>query len=142
MKMHRCRQGQIRVLEAFLAVIVVFGALLLSRPFYVSYDGSADQEILYSIGMNALMHLDQDGDLGRLISQRNWTEISSRLSILLPIGFSYNLTVYDEELNILNDSPIFSGDLNAKSVVSIQYVIVDRKSLDLYIVRLQLAWVK
>ena len=140
--MHRCRQGQIRVLEAFLAVIVVFSALLLSRPLYTSYDDSADQEILYSIGMNALMHLDQDGDLGRLISQRNWTEISSRLSILLPIGISYNLTVYDEESNILNDSPILSGDLNAKSVVSIQYVVVDRESLNLYIVRLQLAWVK
>ena len=140
--MHRCRQGQIRVLEAFLAVIVVFGALLLSRPIYASHDDSTDQEILYSIGMNALMHLDQDGDLGRLISQRDWAEISSRLSILLPIGVSYNLTVYDEELNVLNDSPIISGDLNAKSVVSIQYVVVDRESLNLYIVRLQLAWVK
>ena len=140
--MHRCRQGQIRVLEAFLAVIVVFSALLLSRSLYASYDDSADQEILRSIGMNALMHLDQDGYLGILISQRDWTEISSRLSILLPIGISYNLTVYDEELNVLNDSPILSGDLNAKSVVSIQYVVVDRESLNLYIVRLQLAWVK
>jgi len=140
--MHRCRQGQIRVLEAFLAVIVVFSALLLSRSLYASYDDSADQEILRSIGMNALMHLDQDGYLGILISQRDWTEISSRLSILLPIGISYNLTVYDEELNVLNDSPIISGDLNAKSVVSIQYVVVDRESLNLYIVRLQLAWVK
>jgi len=140
--MHRCMQGQIRVLEAFLAVIVVFGALLLSRPIYASHDDLADQEILYSIGMNALMHLDQDGDLGRLISQRDWAEISSRLSILLPIGVSYNLTVYDEELNILNDSPVFSGNLNARSVVSIQYVVVDRESLNLYIVRLQLAWVK
>ena len=140
--MHRCRQGQIRVLEAFLAVIVVFSALLLSRSLYASYDDSADQEILRSIGMNALMHLDQDGYLGILISQRDWTEISSRLSILLPIGISYNLTVYDEESNILNDSPILSGDLNAKGVVSIQYVVVDRESLNLYIVRLQLAWVK
>jgi len=140
--MHRCRQGQIRVLEAFLAVIVVFSALLLSRSLYASYDDSADQEILRSIGMNALMHLDQDGYLGILISQRDWTEISSRLSILLPIGISYNLTVYDEELNVLNDSPILSGDINAKSVVSIQYVVVDRESLNLYIVRLQLAWVK
>ena len=134
--MHRCRQGQIRVLEAFLAVIVVFSALLLSRSLYASYDDSADQEILRSIGMNALMHLDQDGYLGILISQRDWTEISSRLSILLPIGISYNLTVYDEELNVLNGSPIISGDLNAKSVVSIQYVVVDRESLNLYIVRL------
>ena len=140
--MHRCRQGQIRVLEAFLAVIVVFSALLLSKPIYASYDDSADQEILYSIGMNALMHLDQDGDLGRLISRRDWTGISSRLSILLPIGASYNLTVYDEESNILNDSPILGGDLNAKSVVSIEYIVVDRESLSLYTVRLQLAWVK
>ena len=140
--MLRDRRGQIRVLEAFLATIVVFSALLLTKPIYVAFNSQDDQDALYSIGLNALIELDREGDLGQLIEQRNWTEISSRLSILLPLGVSYNFTVYDEELGILNDSSISSGNLNGRNVVSIQYLLVDRTNFNFYVVRLQLAWMK
>jgi len=136
------KRGQIRVLEAFLATILVFSALLLTKPVYVAFDSLDDQDALYSIGLNVLVELEREGDLGRLIDQRNWTEISSRLSILLPLGVSYNLTVYDEEMNIINNSSISSGDLNGKNIVSIQYLLIDRTSFNLYIVRLQVAWMK
>jgi len=140
--MLRDRRGQIRVLEAFLATIIVFSALLLTKPIYVAFNSQDDQDALYSIGLNALIELDREGDLGRLIEQKNWTEISSRLSILLPLGVSYNFTVYDEELGILNDSSISSGNLNGRNVVSIQYLLVDRTNFNFYVVRLQLAWMK
>ena len=136
------RRGQIRVLEAFLATAVIFGALLLSRPIYVAFDSQDDQNALYTIGLNVLVQLDREGELGQLINQRNWTEISSRLSILLPLGVSYNLTVYNEELEILNNSSISSGDLEGRNVVSIQYLLVDRAEFNFYVVRLQLAWMK
>jgi len=136
------RRGQIRVLEAFLATAVIFGALLLSRPIYVAFDSQDDQNALYTIGLNVLVQLDREGELGQLINQRNWTEISSRLSILLPLGVSYNLTVYNKELEILNNSSISSGDLDGRSVVSIQYLLVDRAEFNFYVVRLQLAWMK
>jgi len=140
--MIRDRRGQIRVLEAFLATVVVFSALLLTKPIYVTFNSQEGRDALYSIGINVLVELNREGDLGRLIDQRNWTEISSRLSILLPLGVSYNLTVYDEELTIINDSSISNGDLNGKSIVSIQYLLVDKTSFNFYIVRLQLAWMR
>lgn len=140
--MHRDKQGQIRVLEAFLATAVIFGALLLSRPVYVSFDSQDDQDYLYAIGLNVLVQLDREGELGRLINQRNWTEIASRLSILLPLGVSYNFTAYDEGLEILNNSSVSSGDLNGRNIVSIQYLVVDRADFNFYVVRLQLAWMK
>ena len=136
------KRGQIRVLEAFLATILVFSALLLTKPVYVTFDSLDDQDALYSIGLNVLMELEREGDLGKLIDQRNWTEISSRLSILLPLGVSYNLTVYDEEMNIINNSSISSGDLNGRNIVSVQYLLIDRTSFNLYVIRLQLAWMK
>jgi len=136
------KRGQIRVLEAFLATAVVFSALLLTRPIYVAFDSQDEQNTLYTIGLNVLVQLDREGELGRLITQRNWTEISSKLSVMLPLGVSYNFTVYNENLEILNNSSISSGDLNGRNVVSIQYLLVDKADFNFYVVRLQLAWMK
>ena len=135
-------RGQIRVLESLFAVAVVFSALLLVRPIYVSFSNKDSQNTLYSIGMNVLIQLSQDGELGKLIRQRNWTEISSRLSIMLPLGVSYNFSVYNENLEIINGSAVSNGDLNGRSVISIQYLLVERTQFTFYVVRLQLAWVK
>ena len=142
MKILMNKKGQVRTLEALLAVAVVFTALLLTRPIYASYDNLGDYDVLYTIGLNVLVQLDRDGDLGRLISERNWTEIADRLSIMLPLGVSFNLTVYDEESNILNDRPVSSGVINSKCIVSIQYILVDRSNFRFYVIRLQLAWMK
>jgi len=133
-------RGQIRVLESLFAVAVVFSALLLIRPIYISFSNQDSQNTLYSIGMNVLIQLSKDGELGRLIRQRNWTEISSRLSIMLPLGVSYNFSVYDEDLAVINGSEFSNGDLNGRNVISIQYILVDRTQFTFYIVRLQLAW--
>jgi len=140
--MLRDKRGQIRVLEAFLATAVVFSALLLSKPIYVAFDSQDERNALYTIGLNVLVQLDRKGELGQLINQRNWTEISSRLSIMLPLGVSYNFTVYNESFEILNNFSISSGDLNGRNVVSIQYLIVERADFNFYVVRLQLAWMK
>jgi len=136
------KRGQIRVLEAFLATILVFSALLLTKPVYVAFDSQYDQDALYSIGLNVLVEFNREGELGQLIDQRNWTEISSRLSTLLPLGVSYNFTVYDEESKIVNNSSISSGDLNGRNIVSVQYLIAERTNFNFYVVRLQLAWMK
>lgn len=140
--MLRNNKGQIRILEVFLATAVVFGALLLSRPIYIAFNSGEDQDVLYALGLNVLVQLDREGELGQLISQRNWTEISTRLSILLPVGISYNLTIYNEDLEVLNNSSISNGYLNGGDVVSVQYLLVDRDDFNFYIVRLQLAWMK
>jgi len=135
-------RGQIRVLEALLATAVVFGALLLTGPVYVALEKRGDAEVLYSVGLNVLVELDKDGELGELIAQGNWTELSNRLSTLLPVGVSYNLTVYNEALELVNDSPVSSGSTDGKNVVCVQYILAERTDLNFYVVRLLLAWMK
>ncbi len=136
------KRGQMRVLEAFFAAAVVFSALLLTRPIYVAFNSQDDQDALYSIGLNVLVQLSREGELGQLIHEGNWTEISSRLSTLLPLGVSYNFTVYNERLEIVNNSSISSGDLNGRNIISVQYLLVERAHFSFYLVRLQLAWMK
>jgi len=136
------RRGQIRVLEALLATAVVFSALLLTRPVYVALDDVDDPGVLYSVGVNVLVGLDRDGELGRLVAEGNWGTLSERLSTLLPVGVSFNLTVYNEDMETVNDSPVSSGDVSGRRVVSVQYVLAERTSFQFYVVRLQLAWMR
>ncbi len=135
-------RGQIRVLEAFFATAVVFGSLVLTGPAYVSYQNRSSNGVLYSLGLNALIELDRGGELGALIAQSNWTEISSRLSLLLPVGVSFNATVYNEDHEIANSSPMTDGVLEGGNVVSVRYMVVDTATLGFYEISLQLAYVK
>jgi hypothetical protein len=135
-------RGQIRVLEAFFAAAVIFGALILTGPVYVAFENTNDSGILYSLGLNVLVELDREGELGQLIAQSNWAGLSSRFSLLLPMEVSYNVTIYNENLEVVNSSPISSGSLEGKSVVSVQYLLVERTHLNFYVVRLQLAYIK
>ena len=135
-------RGQIRVLEAFFATAVVFGSLILTGPVYVAYQNSGHTEILYSLGLNVLIEIDREGELGELIAQNDWAELSNRLSLLLPIGVSYNATIYNENLEIVNSSPITDGVLEGKNVVSVQYLVVERAHISFYVVNLQLAYIK
>ncbi len=134
--------GQIRVLEAFFASAIIFGSLILTGPIYVASKNTNDNRTLYSLGLNVLTELDREGELGQLIAQNNWTEVSSCLSLLLPFGVSYNVTIYNENLEVVNSSPISDGSLEGKNVVSVQYLLVERTHLNFYVVRLQLAYIK
>jgi len=135
-------RGQIRVLEAFFATAIIFGSLVLTVPAYVTFQSTDDNGTLYSLGLNVLTELNREGELGQLITQSNWAGLSSRLSLLLPVGVSYNVTIYNENLEAVNSSPISDGSLEGKSVISVQYLLVERTHLNFYIVRLQLAYIK
>jgi len=140
--MLRDKRGHIRVFEALLAAAVVFSALLVKVPINVSLENGRDSGVLHSIGLNALIELDKDGELGWLIARGNWTELSKRLAILVPLAVSYNVTVYDEDMRIVNDSLVSGGGMLAKNIVSIQYLLAERTSRQFYVIRLQLAWTK
>jgi len=140
--MFRDNRGQIRILEAFLATAVIFSALLLTGPTYVVLEDSGDLEVLYSIGVNVLVELDRDGKLGQLIAQGNWTALSEWISTSLPLGISYNLTVYNEDMEIVNDALVSSGSVDGKSVVSVRYILAERTNCSFYVIKLQLAWMK
>jgi len=136
------RDGQVRALEALLASAVVFSALLVTVPIRMSLDNSRDRELLYTVGLNMLIELDRDGELGNLIAKNDWTTLSKRLSILLPLGVAYNLTVYDENMGVVNSVPVSGGGTLVNDVLSIQYPLAERTSCQFYVIRLQLSWMK
>ena len=134
-------KGQIKTLEAFLAVIVIFSALILSTTFspQENYD---NQKSLATSGMQVLIELDINGTLGRLINQENSTAIIESLTILLPTGVSYNLTVYDDQGNPMTNLAISNGNLAGRKVESIQYLCASQSlNPQHYLLQLQLAMV-
>jgi len=139
--MLRDRRGQVRILEALMATSIVFSALLVTMPIN-DLENDYDSKSLRSIGLNVLVELDRNGELGSLIAQGDWAELSRRVSILLPLGVSYNLTVYNEDGDEVNSSTISGGGVLGENVVSIRYLVVERTNCRFYVVRLQLAWVR
>ncbi len=88
------------------------------------------------------MELDNNSTLGKLIDERNWTAVRESLEILLPIGVSYNVTVYDDTMSQINDSTMSNG-LKGQKIASVEYLCASQSSeVRFYLVRLQLALVR
>jgi len=134
------RRGQIRIIESFLAIAVVFSAVLVSVTFPSAPDLSK-QESLASIGTQALIKLDTNGMLGNLILEQLWADIKTALDVLLPVGVSFNLTIYDEIGHAVNSEVIQNSNLLGQEAVSAQYVCSTRsQTVHFFVARLQLAW--
>lgn len=134
------QKGQTRIIEAFLACAVVFSALLISFTLPYSTDLSKPKS-LADIGSQTLQLLDSDGTLGSLIVNRNWTTIRQSLEELLPVGVSFNLTVFDENFQLINSQTIQNSALLGQEVVSVQHVCASQgANVEFFVVQLQLTW--
>ncbi|MGB9134162.1 MAG: hypothetical protein WCC63_01020 [Candidatus Bathyarchaeia archaeon] len=132
-------KGQMRTVEAFLAILLLFSALTIATLISPASD-SDDYESLATVGMQALAAVDSDGGLGRLIDEGNWTALGEAMDAILPVGTAYNLTVYDENMQSLNDVPISNGMLPSQDVAAVQYPCASPSlQADCYLLRLQLA---
>jgi hypothetical protein len=139
--MTRKNKGQIRVAEAFLSAVIIFSALTICSVLSPPSNGD-NQKTLTAQGMQALIQLDSDGTQGRMIWQGNWTSLSDSLQLLLPLGVSYNLTIYDENMQQINSVPISNGNL-VGDVFSIEYLCATSSMrFHSYRLRLQLAVAK
>lgn len=137
------KKGQIRIIEAFLAIAVIFSALIFTTVTFPSSPNLTKQKSLASLGMQALIKLDVNGTLGKLIAQENWTDIKQSLDISLPIGVSFNLTIYDENLSQINSQVIQNTNLLGRETVSVQYVCASQsQNIQFFILCLQLAWMR
>lgn len=135
----RQNRGQIRILEAFLAVLLVSSALLLSSGFSQPETVEKDTQ-LESIGMQLLMQLDENSRLWELIDERNWTKTDATLREVMPFGIVFNFTIYDESGNTVNDVTVSNGVLAAERTVAVEYLCASRDlECQFYIVRLQLS---
>jgi len=133
-------KGQIRIIEAFLAVSVMFSAMIFTTP--ISTTPSLEkQENLRRIGSQTLANLDSNGTLGRLIENGNWAVLRQIMDLYLPQGLFYNLTIYDENMNVVNSQLISNADQLGQQAVMSQYLCATQSSdTHFYTVRLLLGW--
>jgi hypothetical protein len=132
------RKGQIRTLEAFFATLLVFSSLIISTGLPTPSDRD-NHKPLADLGKQVLIALDCDGVLGKLIDQKDLAAIHGSISLLLPAGVSFNLTIYDRANQPLNNVTMSNG-LRSKEVVSVWYPCASQSPTgDFYLVCLQLS---
>jgi hypothetical protein len=133
-------KGQIRIIEAFFASILLLSALTLIPA--VQEHSSDSTEILSSTAHNILLSLDSDGQLASLIGNESWINLKSCIQSSLSPMMWFNLTVFDENMTLVNDIPITSGSPVNDRIVAVDYVCASTSSnYAVYIIRLQLAGV-
>lgn len=132
------RRGVVHTLDAFFAAVIILTTLLYASqvPRERDYEASAS---LRARGFEALVRLDGNGTLGRLVEDRGWDEMEALLRLALPSGVSFNLTVLDEGGSAVNDRAVSSGGLVGRTVEAVDYLLaVESAECPLYRVRLQL----
>jgi hypothetical protein len=132
-------KGQIRIIEAFLAVLVIFSSLAISSNLTMTQDTSRSED-LASVGFESLMKLASDGSLGRSISNGNWSALRDTLSIVLPVSVCFNLTVYDDQMQQVNNATISNGGFTSQQIAFVEYLCVSQEPVfQCYIIHLRLA---
>jgi hypothetical protein len=124
----RQNRGQIRIIEAFLAVMIVFSSFAIFSNLNVT-QGVKKSEDLASIGLQTLMTMDSNGNLGKLIDSKNWTALRDTLSVALPASLCFNLTVYDEMMNQVNEYAISNGALSSQEIAFVNYVCASQSPI-------------
>jgi hypothetical protein len=131
-------RGQIRVIEAFFAAVLLLSAMAMIPS--ETHVGSSNGEILHSEAQRTLITLDSDGTLSKLIENGSWTTLREFLQSLLSPATWFNLTIFDEYMNPINDIQICSGSRINENSVATDYVCASLSSnYRIYVVRLQLS---
>ena len=139
MRLLKDNRGQIRIIEAFFASILLLSSLTLIPA---TQNNSNDSTILASTAHNVLMSLDRNGYLASLVSNQSWMNLKSSIQSSLSPMVWFNLTVFDENMTCINDIPICSGSAVSDRIVAVDYVCASASSnYAVYIIRLQLALV-
>jgi hypothetical protein len=134
-------KGQIRIIEAFFASVLLLSSLTLIPA--VQNSSSKSYAPLSSAAYNILVSLDSNGQLSTLINNENWIDLKSSIQSSVSPSMWFNLTVFDENMTLINDTPICSGSAVSNNIVAVNYVCASTSSdYAVYIIRLQLARVE
>jgi hypothetical protein len=137
--MKRQSSGQIRIIEAFLAVLIIFSSFAVTANLTVTQN-TARRVDLASVGLQALVKLDSDGSLGGCIDDGNWTALRDTLDLVLPVTVAFNLTVYNGQMQQVNTAVISNGAFGSQEIASVEYVCASRDlAFRCYIIHLNLA---
>lgn len=131
------KKGQVRVIEAFFASVLLLSSLALIPAQATPKSSTVN---LAWKAENVLLTLDSDGQLASLVDNHDWSALGKSVESALPLTTWFNLTVYDKNLNILNEFPISNGGAVSDKIVSFDYVCVSQNSTyAVYVLQLQLA---
>ncbi|MGQ9529869.1 MAG: hypothetical protein ACUVQX_00070 [Candidatus Bathycorpusculaceae bacterium] len=137
--MRRRNVGQIRIIEAFLSALIIFSAFAISANLTVTKSSTRNDD-LATVGLQALMVLDSDGSLVQYIDDGNWAYLRDALNILLPAGVCFELTVYDDRMQQVNNEIISNGGFGSQQIAFVEYVCASRGiNFHCYIIHLRLA---
>jgi hypothetical protein len=132
------RRGVVHTLDVFLAAVIIVTTLLFASQMPRERD-YLEETGLDSLGLQALLGLDSDGTLGRLVDSGDWDGLERTLRIVLPTRVSFNLTVIDEQGSVVNTREISNGGVSGRRIESVEYLLaVESNACSLYRLRLQL----
>ena len=138
MRIFSNKKGQARMIEAFLATLLLIGCVALVP----SYSSKTQPNDLTSFALEKLTALDNNGQLAVLIDSGNWAELKSCIDSVIPLTLWYNLTIFDENMNALNPFPLCSSGTVSENINSVDYVSASpSSSYNIYLLRLQLSQV-
>jgi hypothetical protein len=137
MRLLKDKKGQVRVIEAFFASMLLLSCLTLI-PAQISPKNSMG-DISWKTE-NVLSSLDGDGHLANLVDDHEWVTLGQCVESALPLTTWFNLTVYDKNMNVLNHYPISNGGAISDNIVSYDYVCaLQNSTFAVYVLRMQLA---
>ena len=139
MKLLRDKKGQVRIIEAFFATVLLMSCLSII-PDSTSVKDSTQN--LSSTAQNILLSFDSNGHLSALINSQNWGALKECIESSLPLTVWFNLTVFDQTMHILNPFPISNAGTVSDKIISINYICASQSSVyTIYILQLQLSQV-
>jgi hypothetical protein len=132
------RKGAVHTLDAFFSAVIIMTTLLYTTYVPRERDFRTSNEIKAQ-GIEALVLLDSNGTLGRLVDTQSWDELEIFLRVTLHNRIFFNLTIFNEEGNTINDRTISNGGFISHTIESIDYLIaVESSTFSMYRIRLQL----
>lgn len=138
MRLLNDKRGQVRIIEAFFAAVLLLSVVaLIPKPINTQNDPT---QTLTSTAHNLLLSLDQNGQIGSLIKAQDWTGLKLLIQTSLPPAAWFNVTVYDQNMHILNSIPVCSGGPVSDSIIAVDYPCAGvSENFGVYLVRLQVA---
>ena len=132
------KRGMVRIIEALFASLLILSTL----AFVPSQLGPEPTHYnsLYSEGTQVLISLDSNGRLSNQIEDGNWTSLKNCIQSILPVSLWFNLTVFDENMDIVNDVYVSNGSPVSDDIVAVNYVCATSSAnYEVYVIQLQLA---
>lgn len=125
---HRSLKGQMRVVEAVMASLIVvsaFGFLYVFAPTPSSQPQQTSE--LEKIGHNVLHDMDEQGLLSRFVYNSEWENLTAALIVSLPTNVYFNLSIYDTNSNPIVQPLIQYGNPqvfdSATAAASVTYIV-------------------